>query len=84
MRNSIQSSYQTVASNMDEKRKHDLLPPLTNGLIILSLMRLRDFAHFHLPKRSRLKEGFLEDIADLENPDLGREEKRRVSACWSV
>jgi len=64
----------------------DLLPPMTNGLIILSLTQLRDYAINHLPARSRLREGFLEDVSDLENPELGREEKRRVIErmwrCW--
>jgi nuclear-control-of-ATPase protein 2 len=58
--------------------QQDLLPPLTNGLIILSLTHLRDYASEHLPSRSRLYEGFLEDISDLEDPKLGRKEKIRV------
>jgi nuclear-control-of-ATPase protein 2 len=31
-----------------------------------------------LPARSRLREGFLEDVGDLEDPRLEREEKMQV------
>lgn len=31
-----------------------------------------------MPLHSRLREGFLEDIADLENPSLDRDEKVKV------
>lgn len=60
--------------------------PLTTGLLLLSVIRLRNYAETYLPARSRLREGFLEDIEDLENPDLGRVEKMRVVErmwrCW--
>jgi len=79
---------QSSVSNASLPKQRDLLPPLTTGLIILSLTHLRDYALLHLPVRSRIREGFLEDIKDLENPELGREEKRRVVErmwrCWSV
>ncbi|KZP31535.1 NCA2-domain-containing protein [Athelia psychrophila] len=54
------------------------IPPLTSGLLLLSVAQLRAFAETCLPARSALKEGFLEDVADLEDPGLGRAEKLRV------
>ncbi|KAG6854123.1 hypothetical protein C0991_010287 [Blastosporella zonata] len=62
------------------------ITPLTSGLLLLSVARLRTFAEKHLPQRSRLREGFLEDVGDLENPDLGRLDKMKVIErmwrCW--
>ncbi|CAE6533892.1 Nuclear control of ATPase protein 2 [Ashbya gossypii ATCC 10895] [Rhizoctonia solani] len=55
----------------------DLLP-LTSGLLLLSLARLKRFASTCLPVGSRLRDGFLADVADLEDPRLGRTEKLRV------
>jgi len=52
--------------------------PLTTGLLLLSLSHLHTYAEHHLPVRSRLREGFLADVADLEDPSLGRVEKLRV------
>ncbi|KAG6916439.1 hypothetical protein DXG01_006767 [Tephrocybe rancida] len=64
------------------------IPPLTSGLLLLSVARLRTFAEKHLPLRSRLREGFLEDVGDLENPDLGRDDKMKVIErmwrCWGT
>ncbi|PCH40219.1 NCA2-domain-containing protein [Wolfiporia cocos MD-104 SS10] len=54
------------------------LPPLTAGLLLLSSSHLRAYAEQYLPARSRLREGFLEDVGDLEDPTLGRVEKLRV------
>lgn len=54
------------------------LPHLTAGLLLLSVSSLRQYAETWLPSRSRLKEGFLEDVGDLEDPGLGREEKMLV------
>ncbi|CAE6461444.1 unnamed protein product [Rhizoctonia solani] len=54
------------------------LAPLTSGLLLLALTRLRSFASTHLPTGSRLRDGFLADVADLEDPRLGRAEKLRV------
>jgi nuclear-control-of-ATPase protein 2 len=54
------------------------IPPLTTGLLLLSVSSLRQYAETWLPQRSRLREGFLEDVGDLEDPMLGREEKMRV------
>ncbi len=52
--------------------------PLTSGLVLLSVTHLRQYAETTLPAHSRLREGFLEDVADLEDPSLGRSEKLRV------
>ncbi|KAJ3573989.1 hypothetical protein NP233_g2060 [Leucocoprinus birnbaumii] len=52
--------------------------PLPSGLLLLSLSRLRTYAVKYLPPNSRLREGFLEDLGDLENPDLGRDAKLEV------
>ena len=48
--------------------------PLTAGLVLLSVTHLRRYAEGTLPVNSRLREGFLEDVADLEDPGLGRGE----------
>ncbi|EIW81016.1 nuclear control of ATP synthase 2 [Coniophora puteana RWD-64-598 SS2] len=56
----------------------DAIPPLTAGLLLLSVTHLRQFAERSLPGRSALREGFLEDVRDLEDPGLGRAEKLRV------
>ncbi|KAI1793265.1 NCA2-domain-containing protein [Ganoderma leucocontextum] len=52
--------------------------PLTSGLLLLSVTHLRKYAETALPANSRLREGFLEDVTDLENPSLGRADKLRV------
>ncbi|KAF8606954.1 NCA2-domain-containing protein [Ceratobasidium sp. AG-I] len=54
------------------------LAPLTAGLLLLALTRLRAFAATYLPAGSRLRDGFLADVADLEDARLGRAEKLRV------
>jgi nuclear-control-of-ATPase protein 2 len=54
------------------------IPPLTTGLLLLSASSLRQYGETWLPPRSRLREGFLEDVGDLEDPRLGGEEKMRV------
>ncbi|KAG2129158.1 NCA2-domain-containing protein [Suillus clintonianus] len=56
----------------------DTIPALTTGLLVLSLAHLREYALTSLPARSRLREGFLEDIEDLEDPGLRRSEKLRI------
>jgi nuclear control of ATPase protein 2 len=55
--------------------KGGALPHLTAGLLLLSVSSLRQYAETWLPARSRLREGFLGDVGDLEDPGLGREEK---------
>jgi nuclear control of ATPase protein 2 len=62
----------------DIKGTKGTIPPLTTGLLLLSVSSLRQYAEKRLPMRSRLREGFLEDVGDLEDPRLGREEKLRV------
>ena len=54
------------------------LSPTTQGLLLLYLTHLRGFAEKYLKESTRLREGFLEDIEDLEDTRLGREEKRMV------
>ena len=54
------------------------IPHLTAGLLLLSVSSLRQYAETWLPLRSRIREGFLEDVGDLEDPRLGRDEKLRV------
>ncbi|KAK2465265.1 hypothetical protein APHAL10511_002619 [Amanita phalloides] len=63
------------------------IAPLISGLLLLAVARLRMYAETHLPVGSRAREGFLEDVTDLEDPDLGRREKifvlDRMWRCWS-
>ncbi|KAF7982860.1 hypothetical protein HWV62_25080 [Athelia sp. TMB] len=54
------------------------IPPLTSGLLLLSVTQLRTFGETCLPTHSTLREGFLEDVQDLEDPGLGRADKLRV------
>jgi nuclear control of ATPase protein 2 len=60
--------------------------PLTTGLLLLELMRLREYAEKSLPRHSKLKEGLLEDVEDLEDPALTKEMKAKVVErmwrCW--
>ncbi|KAJ7134989.1 NCA2-domain-containing protein [Mycena crocata] len=58
--------------------KTNSLTPLTTGLLLISVTRLRVFAETSLPNGSRLREGFIEDVGDLEDPAMPREEKLRV------
>jgi nuclear-control-of-ATPase protein 2 len=67
----------------DENKTHglgfrDSLPPLTSGLLLLSVTQLRYYGETCLPPSSRIREGFLEDVKDLEDPKLGRNDKLRV------
>lgn len=56
----------------------------STGLIILSLSRLQAYASQYLPPQ--IREGFLEDLEDLADPELSREEKllvvNRVWRSW--
>lgn len=55
------------------------LSALTQGLLLLSLNQLHAFAEASLPKGSRIREGFLQDVEDLERTDdMGRSEKLAV------
>ncbi|KAI0031065.1 ATP synthase regulation protein NCA2-domain-containing protein [Vararia minispora EC-137] len=58
--------------------KGSAIPPLTAGLLLLSVSSLRTYGECHLPLHSRLREGFLDDVGDLENPSLDRDEKVKV------
>ena len=62
----------------DRNGANGAIPPLTTGLLLLSVSSLRQYAETRLPLRSQLREGFLEDVGDLEDPMLGGEEKLRV------
>ncbi|EKM79254.1 hypothetical protein AGABI1DRAFT_120679 [Agaricus bisporus var. burnettii JB137-S8] len=61
---------------------------LPSGLLLLSLANLRAYATSNLPTNSRLREGFLEDLDDLESPELGRDAKlevvHRMWRCWGT
>ena len=56
----------------------------STGLLFLSLSRLQTYASQYLS--SRIREPFLEDLEDLADPQLGREDKllvvSRVWRCW--
>jgi nuclear-control-of-ATPase protein 2 len=54
------------------------IPPLTSGLLLLSVTRLRTYAETFLSAHSSIREGFLEDVQDLEDPGLDRTEKLRI------
>ena len=69
---------QAQAEDRNAEGTKGAIPPLTAGLLLLSMSSLRQYADTWLPPRSRLREGFLEDVGDLEDPRLGREEKLRV------
>lgn len=64
-----------VAPRFDSRNS---IPPLTSGLLLLSVTQLRHYGEMYLPPSSRIREGFLEDVKDLEDPRLGRNEKLRV------
>jgi len=66
------------ARHSERAKASSAIPPLTSGLLLLSVTRLRTYAETSLPARSGLREGFLEDVQDLEDPSLGRTEKMRV------
>ncbi|KAI0087827.1 NCA2-domain-containing protein [Irpex rosettiformis] len=60
------------------------IDPRTSGLLLLSTTQLRGYAEKHLPTNSRIREGFLQDVKDLEDPSFGRKEKLRiVDRMWN-
>lgn len=75
---STRSQGQGHASGNGKGNENGGIPPLTAGLLLLSLTRLRRYAEECLPAHSGLRRGFLEDVGDLEEPGLGRAEKLRV------
>ena len=54
------------------------IEPRVTGLLLLATTQLRHYAEKHLPLTSRIREGFLEDVAGLEDSTFGREEKLRI------
>ena len=56
----------------------------STGLLFLSLSRLQAYASRYLP--SPIRQAFLDDLEDLADPQLGREEKllvvSRMWRCW--
>ncbi|KAF5369261.1 hypothetical protein D9758_002786 [Tetrapyrgos nigripes] len=54
------------------------LTSLTAGLLLLSISQLRTFAETYLPAGSRIREGFLEDVDDLQDPEFDANERLRV------
>jgi nuclear-control-of-ATPase protein 2 len=60
------------------------LAPLPTGLMILSLTKLRSYALTYLPPK--IRDPFIEDLGDLEDPMLGTRAKLRVVErmwrCW--
>jgi len=72
------SSYDTLVPRLSAAKTIDGIPSLTAGLLLLSLAHLRTYAETILPAHSHLREGFLDDVANLEDPGLGRGEKMRV------
>ncbi|OCH92846.1 NCA2-domain-containing protein [Obba rivulosa] len=71
-------SHHVSHDRAERTRENAPIPPLTAGLLLLSVSHLRTYAVRHLPSNSRVREGFLEDVVDLEDPALGRGEKLRV------
>ncbi|KAF9651329.1 NCA2-domain-containing protein [Thelephora ganbajun] len=72
------SHHHTDGTATPQLNSGDSLPPLTSGLLLLSVTQLRYYGETSLPPSSRIREGFLEDVKDLEDPRLGRNEKLRV------
>ncbi|KAF7302567.1 hypothetical protein HMN09_00891200 [Mycena chlorophos] len=58
--------------------KSSALSDHATGMLLISVTRLRAYAEANLPANSRLRDGFLEDVGDLEDPAMPREEKLRV------
>jgi nuclear-control-of-ATPase protein 2 len=60
------------------------IKPLSTGLLILSLTRLRSYALNYLP--ANVRKPFLQDLGDLEDTHLDRNAKLRVVdrmwRCW--
>ena len=63
-----------------ERGDEESLSPLTKGLLLVSIAHLREYGVKHLPPRSRLQLGFLEDVEDLEDAEgkLGRQERLQI------
>ena len=72
------SASEAPANSSHELQTQRQLSPVTSGLLIIALARLRNYAEKRLPARSLLREEILADIRDLEDPTLARTEKLRV------
>ncbi|KAI0345995.1 NCA2-domain-containing protein [Trametopsis cervina] len=64
--------------NNHQHKDNTTIEPRVTGLLLLGTTQLRHYAEHHLPKNSRIREGFLQDVKDLENSSMGRTEKLRV------
>ncbi|KAG8910942.1 Nuclear control of ATPase protein 2 [Tulasnella sp. 408] len=71
---------ETPGSDSDVESPRMTPPPLTQGLLLLSVTHLRSYAMECLPARSNLQQAFLDDVEDLEDPSgkLSREDQLRV------
>ncbi|KAG8949772.1 Nuclear control of ATPase protein 2 [Tulasnella sp. 424] len=71
---------ETPGSDSDTESPQITSPPLTQGLLLLSVTHLRSYAIECLPARSNLQQAFLEDVEDLEDATgkLTREDQLRV------
>ena len=67
-----------MASEGEKPVTHRQLSPVTSGLLIIALARLRSYAEKRLPERSLLRQEILADIGDLEDPTLAKAEKLRI------
>jgi nuclear-control-of-ATPase protein 2 len=74
----LNSRLERVLIAESDHSMNDDIPASTTGLLLLSVTRLRTFAETCLPAHSQLREGFLEDVSDLEDPKLKRGDKLRV------
>lgn len=72
----VTSPGESATSTNKDAEAH--LSPLTSGLLLIALARLRSYAEMRLPEHSLLRAGVLSDVADLESPELGRAEKLRI------
>ncbi|KAF8311858.1 NCA2-domain-containing protein [Clavulina sp. PMI_390] len=86
--NSVPSTHPHTAALIDfySKVKSYSAPPLpglpmdaqTHGQLLVSLTSLRQYGEKYLKKRSAQREAFMDDLADLEDPKLSRDDKLRV------
>jgi hypothetical protein len=67
-----------LSTRLIKKPEKFTLDGQTHGLLILYLASLRQYAEQSLPQKSRIREAFLDDLSDLEDPALGKEDKLMV------
>ena len=79
-----QGGHRTQRPSNEEEAGEEKEHARSTGLLLLSLSRLQAYASQYLP--SRVRQAFLEDLEDLTDPQLGREQKllvvSRVWRCW--